>query len=82
MHEHYTQIGMARKATMTTAEILQDIFDDSDTELDEEDSFSDCGPIVEGSDDDFDDLCEDYTESDCEIENDDQAEQQLAKLVD
>ena len=67
---------------MTTAEILQDIFEDSDIELDEEDSYSDCCHIVEGSDDDFNDLCEDNTESDCESENDDQAEQQLAKLVD
>ena len=80
MYKHYIQIGMARKARMITAEILQDIFEESDTELDEEDSFSDCGPIVEGSDDDFDDLCEDYIESDCESERD-QAEQQLAKLV-
>ena len=47
MYKHYIQTGMARKATMTTAEILQDIFEESDTELDEEDSFSDCGPIVE-----------------------------------
>ena len=48
MHKHYTQIGMAGKTTMTTAEIRHDIFEDSDIELDEEDSNSDfCAELSE-----------------------------------
>ena len=59
---------MATRARLTRAEVLQDIFEDSDTEL-VDDSWSDCGPIVEGSDDEFDDLCDEYTDSDCESED-------------
>ena len=67
---------MATRARMTRAEVLQDIFEDSDTEL-VEDSCSDCGPIVEGSDDEFEDLCEEYFDSDCESK--DGHEQQQAR---
>ena len=65
---------MATRARMTRAEMLQDIFEDSDTEL-VEDSCSDCGLVVEGSDDEFKDLCEEYFGSDCESEDGDEPQQ-------
>ncbi len=47
---------MARRAHLTSKEVLESILSDSDSE---EDSWSDCGggPVEEGSDDEFEDLC-------------------------
>ena len=57
-------------ARMTRDELLQSIFADSDVDSDGEDY----GPIVEGSDDDFDSMCEDWEDSDSESNDGDNGE--------
>ena len=70
-------------ARMTRDELLQSIFTDSDADSDVEDY----GPIVEGTDDDFESMCEDWEDFDSENEDSDNGEEpsvpghQQAKLV-
>ena len=76
------QLHSTDMVRMTTDELLQSIFTDSDVESDGEDY----GPIVEGSDDDFDSMCEDWEDSDSESNDSDdevgsEPGHQQAKLV-
>ena len=57
-------------ARMTRDELLQSIFAESDADSDGEDY----GPIVEGSDDDFDSVCEEWEDSDSESNDSDDGE--------